>query len=182
MNKFKALILAAAVLVPMGAAQAADVDPVLPDDPAVAASGLYLRADAGWSFLEWAGGADDNNYVLGGGIGYKMENFRADVTLDRTGDYTIAPLSTINSTTLMANGYLDWDNDSVFTPYVGVGVGYNWVDNSKNGVALGFNTGMAVDLTQNLALDVGYRFRDTMISGAPDPKEHQLMAGFRFSF
>jgi opacity protein-like surface antigen len=36
-------------------------------------------------------------------------------------------------------------------------------------------------LTDNVDIDVGYRFRDTMISGS-DPQEHQISAGVRFNF
>jgi opacity protein-like surface antigen len=81
----------------------------------------------------------------------------------------------------MGNAYLDIANDSAFTPYVGVGAGYAFVKGANDGVALAGMAGVAVDLTQNIALDVGYRYRQTLVSGA-DPKEHQIMTGLRFSF
>ncbi len=36
-------------------------------------------------------------------------------------------------------------------------------------------------LTDNIDLDVGYKFRDIMISGS-DPQEHVVSAGVRFNF
>jgi opacity protein-like surface antigen len=77
------------------------------------------------------------------------------------------------------------ENDSAFTPYVGAGVGYGWVNRDlgadRSGLAAGLSAGVAVDLTSNIAVDVGYRFRDTMIKGS-NPLEHQVTAGIRFSF
>ncbi len=161
---------------------AADVDPVVPSDVETTASGIYLRADAGWSFLEWSGGDDDSNFVVGGGIGYQFSDFlRADITADMSGAYDVAPGAEIATTTVLGNVYLDWANDTAFTPYIGVGAGYGWVDNNPDGMALGASAGVAIGVTENLALDVGYRFRDVMTSG-PDVMEHQAAMGLRFKF
>jgi len=186
MNKIiKTMLLAGVMLAPVAmSAKAADLS-VPAADPAM--MGLYLRADAGWSFLNWSGGDDDSNFVAGGGIGYRFsENVRADVTADWSGDYKVAPGAEISTTAVLGNLYFDWANSSMFTPYVGVGAGYGWVDGSggavdDNGFAVGAAAGVSVDLTNNLALDAGYRFRDIMISG-PDSKEHQVTMGLRFSF
>ena len=188
MNILKSVLLAGVVALPLSvAAQAADMAPDVPSDVETSQYGIYLRADAGWSFLEWSGGADDNAHVFGGGIGYQFDdNFRADITADWTGDYRIAPGAEISTTTVLGNVYFDWKNDSMFTPYVGGGVGYGWVDGSgtasnDSGLALGLATGVAVDLTNNLSVDVGYRFRDIMVSG-PNTYEHQATVGLRVKF
>lgn len=187
MKMFKVLMLAGVVLVPAAvSAQAADLDPSVPAaDPAML--GLYLRADAGWSFLDWSGGSDDSAFVAGGGIGYRFsDNLRADLTADWSGDYTVAPGAEISTTTVLGNVYFDWANSSMFTPYIGAGVGYGWVDGSggaidDSGLALGAAAGVSIDLTNNLAIDTGYRFRDIMVSGS-DTHEHQVTMGVRFSF
>jgi len=185
MKAFKLSLLASALLVAAGAAaQAADVDAYTPPDSSM--TGFYLRADAGWSFLEWSGGADDSNFMLGGGIGYRYnENLRTDLTYDWAGDYNVAPGADMNVQTVLANLYFDVANDSMFTPYVGAGLGYGWASDTptgnESGLALGLTAGVGVDLTSNLTLDVGYRFRDVMISG-PDSNEHQIMTGLRFNF
>jgi opacity protein-like surface antigen len=188
MTFLKTLLLAGAVAVPFsGSAQAADIAPDVPSEVETSASGLYVRGDIGWSFLEWSGGSDDNAFVGGGGIGYQYnENFRMDVTADWAGEYEIAPGADISTTTLLGNAYYDFANDSMFTPYIGAGVGYGWVNGSggaadKDGLALGLTTGVAVDLTNNLAVDVGYRFRDIMTSGS-DTMEHQATVGLRVKF
>ncbi len=178
-------LLATVVLLPFAvSAQAADVAP--PEQPFNEAMGLYLRGDAGMSFLNWSGGDDDSAFSVGGGIGYRYnDNFRTDLTVDWNGKYNIGAGADLSTTTVLGNLYFDWANTSAFTPYLGAGIGYGWANfspgSNDSGLAYGLAAGVAVDLTDNVALDVGYRFRDIMISG-PDPKEHIVSAGIRFSF
>jgi opacity protein-like surface antigen len=185
MNFLKTILLAGFVAAPLVvSAQAADMDPPAPAEVSdvEAMTGFYLRADAGASFLEWQGGADDRGILVGGGVGYKWnEVLRTDLTVDYAGKYKVAPGVNLSSTTILGNAYLDLANDTAFTPYVGLGAGYSFIDGRDNGIALAGTAGVAVSITQNMALDVGYRYRQTMTSGA-DPKEHQVMAGLRFSF
>lgn len=184
MKAFTTLLVAGLFAAPLVvAAQAADIDPVPTESEAM---GLYLRGDLGASFLQWNGGDDDTGMVFGGGIGYRYnDNMRADVTVDWAGKYSVGGGNDMSTLTALGNLYYDFANSSAFTPYVGAGAGYGWVNNTptgdKNGFAVGLAAGVAVDLTQNIALDVGYRFRDTMVSGA-NPMEHQVAAGIRFSF
>jgi opacity protein-like surface antigen len=182
MKLFKTLMLAGVLAAPIAvAAQAADMDAPIPSD-VEALTGWYLRADAGGSMLRWSGFGKDNAAVISGGVGYKWsEMLRTDLTVDWAGKYKLSPTVKRSATTIMGNGYFDLDTGTAFKPYVGAGVGYSFAKNSKDGVALAGMAGVAVDLTQNIALDVGYRYRQTMISGG-DPKEHQVMAGLRFSF
>jgi opacity protein-like surface antigen len=190
MNLFKSLLLVSAIALPLSiSANAADMDPPadVPADVPASDSGLYLRGDAAWSFLEWSGGSDDNNFGIGGGIGYQFNDmFRTDMTLDYAGNYDVGPGADLSTTTLLGNAYLDIANDSMFTPYVGAGVGYGWVNGKgaqpdDDGIAAGLAAGVAVDLTNNLAVDVGYRYRNIMISG-PNTQEHQATVGMRFKF
>jgi opacity protein-like surface antigen len=188
MKLFKSILLAGVVALPLTiSARAADIAPDVPSEVETTQMGAYIRGDIGWSFLEWSGGADDNAFVGGGGVGYQFNDmFRADITADWAGEYEIAPGADISTTTLLGNVYLDFSNDTMFTPYVGAGVGYGWVNGSggaadKDGVALGLAAGVAVDLTNNLAIDAGYRFRDIMVSGS-DTMEHQATVGLRFKF
>ena len=188
MKAFRIILLAGLAVVPFTViAQAADIAPVpnvtAEDSEAI---GLYLRGDLGWSFLDWSGGDDDNALVVGGGVGYQFnDNMRADVTLDWAGDYNVAPGADMSTTTVLGNLYFDWANDSIFTPYIGAGLGYGWVNDAPSGddsgIAYDLAAGVSMDLTDNVAVDLGYRFRDTMISGS-DPTEHQVSAGVRFSF
>jgi opacity protein-like surface antigen len=186
MKMIKSVLLVTVLSLPaLSAAHATDLNPPEPVDVS-AMSGFYLRGDAGASFLNWTGGSNDTSWIAGGGVGYQYSDFlRMDATVNRSGNYTIAPGSTINTTTVMGNVYFDWKNESAFTPYVGAGIGYGWVNGpifpGNNGLALGANAGVAVDLTSNLAVDVGYHFRD-IGSTAPHIQEHQVTAGLRFKF
>jgi opacity protein-like surface antigen len=185
MNILRTVLLAGLVSFPMVAAQAADANPDVPSEVATT-TGFYLRGDAGASFLNWSGGSNDTSWVAGAGVGYQFnDNFRADLTGDWSGDYSIAPGAKLNTQVVLGNVYFDWKNDSMFTPYVGGGLGYGWASgvgfNDDKGFAAGLAAGVSVDMTNNLALDVGYRFRDIMINGT-DPKEHQVTAGIRFKF
>jgi opacity protein-like surface antigen len=189
MKFFKAMVLAAAVMLPFAASgQAADLGP--DEAPAVSDPtliGLYLRGDIGWSFLTMNGASDDNDFVVGGGIGYQWTDyFRTDVTADWSGDYTIAPGAEISTTSVLGNAYFDFANDSMFTPYVGAGIGWGWVDGSgaatdDDGLALGAAAGVAVDITNNLAIDAGYRYRNIAITG-DNTQEHQATVGMRVKF
>ncbi len=186
MKFLKMVILAGLVSAPMlSVAQAADANAFVPSEVSTT-SGFYLRGDAGASFLNWSGGDDDTTFVAGGGFGYQFnDNFRADMTADFSGDYSIAPGAKLDTTILLGNVYFDLKNDSMFTPYVGGGLGYGWAQGSgykdDSGFAAGLAAGVSVDMTTNLALDVGYRFRTIMVNGN-DPREHQVTAGIRFKF
>ena len=187
MKVFRISLLAGAMLASAGfAAQAAD--PVVPDVPAsdYQAMGFYLRGDIGWSFLDWSGGDDDDALVFGAGAGYRFyDNMRADLRFDWAGDYDVAPGADLSVSSVLGNLYFDFANDSSFTPYVGAGLGYGWTNaspgNDKDGFAYALMAGVAVDLTDNIVLDAGYRFRDVMVSGS-DPTEHQILGGLRFEF
>ena len=186
MKAFKISLLAAAMMTGAGAAaQAADASPDVPADT-YSAMGFYLRADAGWSFLDWAGGSNDDAVAAGGGVGWRInDNMRTDLRVDWAGGYSIAPGADMSVTTVLGNLYFDIPTSTAFTPYVGAGLGYGFVNfdtaPDKSGFAYGLMAGVGVDLTQNMTLDVGYRLREVMISGS-DPFEHQLLAGVRFEF
>jgi len=186
MKAFRKILLAGLVLVPLAAAaQAADyvtpVDSLRADD-----TGFYVRGDAGMSFLNWSGSDNDWAGIIGGGVGYRAnDNLRSDVTVDWSGTYAIGAGASLSTTTVLGNLYYDFDSYSAFTPYVGAGVGYGWVNrdiySDRGGLAAGLAAGVAVDLGHNFDLDIGYRFRDTLIKGS-NPMEHQVTAGIRFSF
>ena len=106
-------------------------------------SGWYLRGDLGYR-LNRIGSVHspapivsqkyDNTNVIGGGIGYKYQFLRADVTVDyglktkyegTTATATAQPQYTafIQPITVLANAYLDLGTWSGLTPYVGAGAG-----------------------------------------------------------
>lgn len=187
MKSFKLILLAGVVSLPLVmSAHAADNNAYVPDE-ASTVTGFYLRGDVGAGYLTSPAPANVGAFTAGGGFGYQFnDNFRADVTGNWTSNYNVAPGATLSTTAVLGNIYYDWKNDSPITPYVGVGAGYGWVNRAgigvnDSGVALGLNAGVSLDMTSNLALDVGYHFRDIMITG-DDAAEHSVTAGLRFKF
>lgn len=181
MTSMRTVILAGAMVCMAGAANAAD-----PTPEQYQAMGFYLRADAGLSFLEWSGGDDDHGFAAGVGAGMQItDNLRGDLRLDYGGEYDAAPADNLSVTTVLGNLYFDIPTETAFVPYLGAGAGYGWTSadagGDDNGFAFGLMAGVGIDLTEQLVLDVGYRYRDVMISG-DDPSEHQLTGGLRLEF
>ncbi|MBQ0822387.1 porin family protein [Microvirga sp. HBU67558] len=134
--------------------------------------------------------------VIGTGLGYRFNaNVRADVTLDHTfdarfkgvvpgpisGTTTLADSGQFQSSTIMANGYLDFRPVMGLTPYVGAGLGvaHNVLSQqvltiydpetgigASRSIAGGDNfslawavmAGVAYQLSSNFTFDLGYRY------------------------
>lgn len=185
MGVFKRLVLASAALSALSALSATAMATDADRSPE-SVMGLYLRGDIGWSQLAWSGGADDGGWALGAGIGTHLtEQLRTDLRFDYGGSYAIGGGRDMSVTTLTGNLYFDIPTSTMFTPYVGAGLGYGWVPvdggSDRDGLALALMAGAGFDMTDNLTLDVGYRFRDVMTSG-PDASDHQLLFGLRYGF
>ena len=176
------LLLATAGFVALtSAAMAADLSQPV---PATERSPFYLRGDVGWSMLNW-GGPDDSAVTAGVGVGYMWnEVLRSDVRLDWSGNYDIGSQSA-DSVTLLGNAYIDIPLNISFTPYVGVGAGYGWVNNGLAGNDSGFTyslmAGATFDLSSTMALDAQFRYRDIMIGG-PNFTDESVTAGVLFRF
>ena len=187
MKSLKLALLATAMTTGLAvAAHAADANAPepMPTPEQYQAMGFYLRGDLGWSFLDW--GDDDSAFAVGGGVGYQFNDYlRSDVRVDWSGDYNVGDNANASMTTVLGNLYFDWKNDSIFTPYIGAGAGYGWIDAdhglSDNGFAYSLMAGASVDLSESIAVDVGYRYRQLLISGE-DPSDHSALAGIRFKF
>lgn len=113
---------------------------------------------------------------------------------------------TFNSTTLLANVYYDFHNSTAFTPYVGAGLGLafnyfgiDWkggrygdgsMDDRQTNFAWQVGAGVAYNFTDNMAVDVAYRYLDlgyTEVDGHNGdvgirPYNHEIMLGLRFGF
>lgn len=190
------------------------------------ASNLYGRIDSGYS---WSSNSD-SSAIIGAGIGYKFTDYlRADVTLGYRGWYNTGASTTISGSTIsgnadtstfdgLANVYYDVGHYGRFTPYIGGGVGFasNTLDSAGvaiNGVNVGsinsntqtnfawqLGAGTAYQITDNIALDIGYRYLDmgkvstgdnltlnngTVLSGATVQRNlnaSEVQAGLRYSF
>ena len=137
----------------------------------------------------------DNSARVGAGVGYRFhQNVRADVTVDYFNSRfkgvaptptfaaaSIADKGLFQSTTVMANGYLDLPTAAGITPYIGAGLGmahnvfsdYSRITydaatgtetlqrltgSDDNRFAWALMAGLGVKLSSNFSLDLGYRY------------------------
>jgi opacity protein-like surface antigen len=192
---FKLSILAATAIGIIGglsaASHAADLGPAPEPMPYQQSdnytSGWYVRGDAGFSWLDISGLDDGGAAIAGGGIGYQVNNwFRTDIRADHAFSHDGGAYD-VSGTTVLWNGYVDLPLSMGFTPYVGAGVGYGWADYSgagpadDSGFAWGATGGVAFSMSQNITLDVGYRYREIDVAG-PNYADHAVTGGIRWNF
>lgn len=157
----------------------------------------------------------DGGFIVGGAIGTTLhQNLRGEIEFS----YIQADVGSIlngipvpdgvsvTSTgyNLLANLWYDFSNDSGFTPYVGAGVGYGHTvvsgdlpaDITASGLLYQLGAGVKFDVAENIALDLGYRYRvlsdaDTESDGMAPPAggsvttdavNHIVQAGVTFGF
>jgi opacity protein-like surface antigen len=153
-------------------------------------SAKFTQTDLGGLFVTDAASATmDNSWLAGVGVGCGggSRGIRGELMFDWRGDRDIAatlaaPLggiahSSVQTSTLMLNGYYDIARFDRFMPYVGAGVGlaYNRMDDvSFTGNALGnviggdnrwslawsLMAGVGVQVSDRATLDIGYRYID----------------------
>lgn len=125
-------------------------------------------------------------YIIGGAVGIDWGNqVRTEIELSHarwTSDTarvttTGAPFNTpaqsdASATYLLGNAWLDLNQGSMFTPYVGGGLGIGWANVNggtdtiyathfnASGLAFQLGAGIRVDLSDSISIDAGYRFKD----------------------
>ena len=156
--------------------------------------------------------ADDN--VFGGsvaaGILIPVANsaFRTEIEYSKNSDaekthhyYGESYKAKVESQSLLANVYYDFNTGTKFTPYIGAGIGGTKLKASLDGDSVDDKTftwqigaGTAYALTENLSLDIGYRFinygdfseTETDVNwwekDKVESKAHEIYAGIRYSF
>ncbi|MBQ3058898.1 MAG: porin family protein [Desulfovibrio sp.] len=204
----------------------------LPGLASAQGSGMYLAPKFLMSFQDTGNmsrsqggmGVDDyNQFTLGGAlaVGYdfwpqQLLPLRVELELalrgnsDKGWDGPRGSVSgTWNNTTLFANLFWDFHNDSAFTPYVGGGLGmaFNYtgydirtetdnfsMDEQSTNFAWNLGAGFAYQFNENLALDAAYRFvglghnevsaniGSTEYKISNNPYNNEFMLGLRFSF
>lgn len=158
-------------------------------------------------------------YLLGGAIGVKWNDMvRTEIELSyasakaKTEDaqfgalFASNPVSgPIQSTYLLGNVWFDYSNDSAMTPYIGAGLGMGWADadvdgdkvvglkNGSSGLAFQLGAGVKYDISETIAVDLGYRFKGLkdinfdLISSTPfehkgDLYSHNVQLGLTIGF
>ena len=186
--------------------------------PALAVEGKpYVSVTAGATFLADADFEDsgdtieaefDTGYNLGAALGYDFGRGRIEgeiayrsneidkftyqgVSVAADGDYS--------ALSFMVNGYLDFKNQSVVTPFITAGIGVANVeadDVSVQGYSVGsaddtvfayqLGAGLGIALNKQLTLDVSYKFfatTDPEFDGADaEYNSHNINVGLRIYF
>lgn len=149
----------------------------------------YLRGDVGASFSRnYSGFGSSEAVAFGAGFGYRYnEMLRTDITFDGVVGYDLRGVD-LDAYSVLVNGYFDLPLDSFIKPYIGGGIGYGWAEASRGGVSIDDDglafagmAGVSVDMTEQMTLDVGYKFRNISVSGQ-DVQDHMVRAGVRFYF
>ena len=100
----------------------------------------------------------------------------------------------LDTQAVMFNTYYHLPTGSALTPYVGVGFGASYVKGKdsrvgeikKTNFVWQMGTGISYDLTENFALDLGYRYMDygnfEKYGYGIDTRTHEFYTGIRISF
>lgn len=130
------------------------------------ATGVYVRGDLSGAQHKMSGNKRlHTSPSYGVGVGYKFDqNVRADVNLKLLNSKLSS--SKVKSKVGFVNGYYDFKNDSIFTPYVtaGVGIAKNTVKGnglttkSRTNFAWNAGLGSKINMTSNIDLDVSYKY------------------------
>jgi opacity protein-like surface antigen len=176
-------------------------------------NGFMVGAALGAQFTEWLRGEIEvSGHFHNGGDGEAvlLTSGSPNTTYNVDGDE--------HALFVLANAWLDLPIGGMFRPYIGGGVGmgrlsvdldlhstggssYNLVDDSDWGFAFQVGGGVAFDITPNIAVDVGYRFKainnldfkteDGVAdltgffddeSFSKDYRSHNILVGLRFGF
>ncbi len=177
--------------------------------PAFAVEGKpYASMTTGVTFLEdsdlTSPGVRDSvdfesGYNLGAALGYDFGPGRMEVEIAYR-DNEANRISSQGTTTevdgnfsalsFMVNGYYDFRNRSIVTPFVTAGLGYANVHfeefDDHTGFAYQVGAGVGIALNKQVSLDLGYKYfatADTKFDEVEaDYISHSLTAGLRFSF
>ena len=154
--------------------------------------------------------SDADDKVWGGSIAYgiKAGAVRTELELNMhdkaekyqdENDWT----ASLENNSIMLNAYYDIDTGTKFTPYVGAGIGMahlkakvDFMDGdvpgkSKTTFAWQAGAGVSYAMTDNLALDLGYRYNDygdvtpeieEGVNAKFDSTSHEFLFGVRYTF
>lgn len=165
---------------------------------------------------------NDSGYAIGGAVGYNFagmglpvraeaeylyhDQFKYSATNSTTGAFS----SKIDIHTVFANFYYDIKTSTAFTPYVGAGLGVAWInqkvastftgwtptshDGNYDTTNFAWNVGAGVgySVTDNVVLDLGYRYTSfgdakkvdngRISFRAKDLSGHSALLGLRYQF
>lgn len=220
-----AAILAAFVCTAPAFAADLIVDEAVAPAAAAAPTGFYATFFAGGSFASGDMTYSDTSipvgitfqtdldpgFIVGGALGMSVyQNLRGEIefsymqaTVDDSDLPSGFPELTSTGYNLLGNLWYDFENDTDFTPYLGAGVGYGYNETGaegenyeSSGLLYQLGGGVKFDVADNIALDVGYRYRvlsdaSVTMNGVEPPAgmdvktnatNHIVQAGITFGF
>ncbi len=166
----------------------------------------YISANAGIAFVSKADAVDiggtgftatfDTGFLLSGSAGQdfgivrvegRINYLLADIDQFRVGGIGVDVNGDISALFLLVNVWLDFDNRSPVSPYLGGGIGASFLSVSETEVsgvgvftesddqvfAFQFGAGLSLALNSHVILDLGYRF-----VASNDPKFEAVEAEF----
>lgn len=199
----KKLLLSAVCLVATGAS-AIELKPCVEGR----LTNLFSESKFSWADEGVKGDYSDNK-AIGSALAVGTQigpAFRAEIEAFLNGDQggsikmggeTVAS-SSLESRGFFLNGYWDITTVNGFTPYIGAGIGYSWLENEQSnrgniiyrfsGKDWGYNVGagVAYSLTDNTAVTFGYRYEDLgkikKEGSKTQFKAHKIALGLRYTF
>ena len=149
--------------------------------------------------------ADVDDDVLGGSVaaGIKAGIIRSELegNLHQDAEKTIYGLkASVKNNSLMWNTYLDIPTKTPLTPYIGAGIGVARlkatvkdadINKTSTNFAWQIGAGTAVEVTRNVAVDLGYRYvdngsfkvySDESETDKLDSTSHEIYLGMRYTF
>mgnify|MGYP003393474879 CR=1 FL=1 len=126
-----------------------------------------------WNFFNSAEADLEDGWLVDAGLGYAFANgFRAEGELARRTDevdvgqpyyeeYYSSSNDNVIASSLMLNGFYDFNRGGAVQPYVGIGAGYAKVqigEADDSNWAWQALAGVAIPLSERMSLDVGYRY------------------------
>jgi len=155
------------------------------------ATGVYVRGDIGASKTNFSAKSLKSikskvspSYNVG--VGYKFDdNLRADANLKllkskmKTGE--------AKHKVAFVNGYYDFKNESIFTPYVTAGLGMTHntsktLAHKHNQFAWNAGLGSKINMSKNVDLDVAYKYSKLGKIEKARIHAHELLAGVVYNF
>ena len=147
----------------------------------------YIAVRTGLAMLK--NHIDKNTWDVGAALGMQLNQFRTEVEYTYRGriegDYA-ATKHKIDTMSILVNGYYDMQTGSALRPYINLGIGASRLreqdfaasDHTDYKFSWGGGVGMGYDLTQNMTIDLGYRFLDL----GKQVKSNEFYTGLRFAF
>lgn len=156
---------------------------------AVAADGLYFSAGYGAGLQTEEFDFRSDATVLNAALGYDFGAVRVEGEYLRSADTGYSYGENVAVNALNANVVLEYENDTIFTPFVKAGAGYAFVDNGfygdDAGLLLNVGAGVSVDVTDNLDITAEYRYITSDVDvvgdyGYSDFDQHVVSVGLVF--